>query len=136
MIFMIEKMDPPETVAIEGGNMVLTHRTTALTINPADPVDTVVVHKFKGYLNAAGNFRDYGAAERASMDKKGFEDLLTMTGGDFKISEILPAIEARRADLELIETARANEAKDRETQALEDFKAKNGPATTITAKAE
>jgi hypothetical protein len=101
-MFDIRPLATPETIAIPGGSVTLTHQMEVLHINPRNTVASLEVRAMKGFLGADGNFIDYGAHQVSTLDATGFAALLADTtggkhAGDFRLSDIAPAITARQA---------------------------------------
>jgi hypothetical protein len=131
----IETLETPVEVAIPGGQMTLTHRATRMEADPRGiPVVVdqdrggratrvpIVVTRMLGYMHE-GQFVDFGDHEVQTLDQEGTDQLLADTtggkpAGDFRLSDVLPAIERRNAVLEAARQAReAEEAARREQEA-------------------
>ena len=131
----IETLETPVEVPIPGGQMILTHRATSMQADPRGiPVVVdqdrggratrapIVVTRMLGYMHE-GRFEDYGPHEVQVLDQEGTAELLADTtggkpAGDFRLSDVLPAIERRNAALEAERQAReAEEAARREREA-------------------
>lgn len=100
-MFSIDPLDPPETVEHAGGTAVLTHKATLLRVDPRSEGDALVVREMKGYL-VDGQFQDWGDHTLHVMDRQGLQDMLADTtggkpAGAFRTTDVLPAIERRRA---------------------------------------
>jgi hypothetical protein len=111
-MFTIRPLATPETVTIPGGVMTLTHQMEMLRINPRNPSAAVEVRAMKGFLGTDGRFIDYGDHQVSTLDAPGFAALLADTtggkhAGDFRLSDIAPAIQAHQAALQAAAAAQA-----------------------------
>lgn len=100
-MFEIRTLPAPETVAVPGGVFTLTHTTERLVVDPRQK-DALVLHTLKGFLDASGNFQDFGPIEVGTLDTAGLSTLLSDTTGGkpaglFRTTDILPAIQKAKA---------------------------------------
>jgi hypothetical protein len=104
-VFDLETLNPPEEHPVPSGTVRLTHRLASLQVDPRSPASAVVLTEYKGYLDARGEFQDYGDPVRHEMDRQGMTDLLNSTEGGkpagvFRTDDVIPAVARRRAELD------------------------------------
>lgn len=105
---VISELEKPEQFPVPGRPGVfetLTHSCVQIKVDPRDEIHSVLVVTQKGFM-VDGKFQDYGPSERDSLDAKGYAALVEKSGGDFKISDIPPALTARLIEKEAAEVAR------------------------------
>lgn len=111
-MFDVRMLPTPETVPVDGGVFTLTHQMERMILDPRNPSAAVEVRKMKGYLDKSGAFVDFGAHEVSILDAQGLADLMADTtsgkpAGDFRLSDIAPAITKRAAEKEAAKAPKA-----------------------------
>lgn len=111
-MFQVQPLAQPETLPVIGGSLTLTHSMEVLRVNPRSTDSAVEVIKMKGALDGSGVFQDIGPHQVLTLDAQGFADLMASTAGgkkagDFKLSDIAPAITARQAAIQAAKDAQA-----------------------------
>lgn len=110
-MFDIRPLAAPETLPVTGGSFTLTHSMEVLHVNPRSTDAAIEVRKMKGVIDENGVFKDIGSHQVVTLDAQGFSDLLASTGGgkpagDFRLSDIAPAILKRQAEIKAAEDAK------------------------------
>lgn len=110
-MFQIETLDKPESVPVDAGTVVLTHRCRALHVDPRNPETAVLIREMKGYLDKAGAFVDFGNHVVSTMDVQGLNEMLADTTGGkpagvFRSTDIKPAMDRRSAEVAAAQQAK------------------------------
>ncbi len=108
-MFKFEPINPPKRIPAPGGDRILDVKCTVLERCDPRQSEPVQIRTMEGFMDG-DRFIDYGDHVVDVLDREGYTVLLADTRGgkradDFRLSDIRPAITARKAAIKAAKAA-------------------------------